>query len=93
MNGSGSARLGWTGPVHGLREERNDMSPKPSRAERKERLLDILLNRPVRQPPTGWWQDAKGKSHPPGTYVAPPPRPKGPKAIMEARRQRRFGGG
>lgn len=66
------------------------MSPGRS-SERKEWLLDILLRRPERQPPSGWWQDAKGRPQPPGSYVPPPPRPKGLRGLIEERRRRRFG--
>ncbi|MDA8033540.1 MAG: hypothetical protein M0T71_05125 [Actinomycetota bacterium] len=67
------------------------MAGRMTMSERKAWLRQLLLNQPDRQPPMGWWQDDKGNLHPPGTYEPLPPRPKGPKAKLEARRDRRFG--
>ena len=68
------------------------MRARLTMSERKERLRQILLHEPERQPPTGWWQDAKGNMHPPGTYVPLPPRRPNPfRAAVEERRRRRYG--
>jgi hypothetical protein len=68
------------------------MRARLTRMERRERLRQVLLREPERQPPSGWWQDAKGSMHPPGTYVPLPPRtPRGLRAALEAHRHRRYG--
>ena len=34
-------------------------------------IAQVLLRKPERQVPTGWWQDEKGISQPPGSYADP----------------------